>query len=166
MEYTGSIQKLRHWSQELLGYEFAIIHRASSMIKDVDDLSRHIDVLVHRYLTQARCMHLVDIAKRPFAYSFNSFFLVPIPVVSLHLIVILPLKHLRPFPRFQLFIIIHFTLLRHLFFNHFTSQNLLLIPFITLSPLKILVGSLLTPLLPLLVHSFLFSLEERLQTSD
>ena len=74
LEYTGSIQKLRHWSQELLGYEFAIIHRASSMIKDVDDLSRHIDVLIHRYLSQARGIHLVDIVKRPFAYSFNSFF--------------------------------------------------------------------------------------------
>ena len=43
------------------------------MMKDVDGLSRHIDVLIYRYLTQARSMHLVDIAKRPFSYSFDSF---------------------------------------------------------------------------------------------
>ena len=60
LEYTGSIHQLRRWSQELLGYEFAIIHRAASMMKDVDGLCRHIDVLIHRYLIQARCIHLAD----------------------------------------------------------------------------------------------------------
>ena len=73
LDYTGSIHQLRRWLQELLGYEFAIIYRAASMMKDVDVLSRHIDVLIYRYLTQARGMRLVDIAKRPFAYSFDSF---------------------------------------------------------------------------------------------
>ena len=63
LEYTGSIHQLRRWSQELLGYEFAIIHRAASMMKDVDGLSRHIDVLIHRYLIQVRGMRLVDISK-------------------------------------------------------------------------------------------------------
>ena len=72
-EYTGSIHQLRRWSQELLRYEFVIIHCAASMIKDVDGLSRHIDVLIHRYLIQTRGMRLVDIAKRPFSYSFDSF---------------------------------------------------------------------------------------------
>ena len=43
------------------------------MMKDVDGLSRHIDVLIHRYLAQACSMRLVEIAKRPFAYSFDSF---------------------------------------------------------------------------------------------
>ena len=56
-----------------MGYEFAIIHRAASMMNDVDGLSRYIDILIHRYPTQASRMHLADIAKRPFAYSFDSF---------------------------------------------------------------------------------------------
>ena len=75
LEYTGSIHQLRRWSQELLGYEFAIIHRAASMIQCVDDLSRYIDILIHRYLTQASSMHLADIAKRSFVYSFDYCFL-------------------------------------------------------------------------------------------
>ena len=43
------------------------------MMKDVDGLSRHIDIFIHRYLTQASSMHLADIEKRPFAYCFDSF---------------------------------------------------------------------------------------------
>ena len=72
LEYTGSIHQLHRWSQELLGYEFAIIHRAASMMKDIDSLSHYIDVFIHRCLTQVRGICLVDIAKRPFAYSFDS----------------------------------------------------------------------------------------------
>ena len=73
LEYTGSIHQLHRWSQERLGYEFANIHRAASIMKDVDGLSRHIDVLIHRCLIQASCMHLAHRTTRPFAYSFDSF---------------------------------------------------------------------------------------------
>ena len=166
LEYTGSIHQLRRWSHELLGYEFAIIHRAASMMKDVDGLSRHIDVLVHRYLIQAHGMRLVDISKRPFAYSFDSF----ISYSNPHYVTVsdstFTTEATSNLPHFQLFIILHFTLLRRLFFNHIPFQKLLLIPFITLFPLKILFGYLLTPSLPLSIHSFLFGLEERLQTYD
>ena len=50
LEYTGSIHQLRRWSQEIFGYTFAIIHHAASMIKDVDGLTLHIDIFIHRYL--------------------------------------------------------------------------------------------------------------------
>ena len=93
-------------------------------------------------------------------------FLTLTPIVPLLLTVLLLLKQLRTFPHFQLFVIFHFTLLRRLFFNRIPFQKLLLIPFITLFPLKILFFSLLTPSLPLSVHSFLFGLERRLQTLD
>ena len=93
-------------------------------------------------------------------------FLVLILVVSLLLILLYTLKHLQPFPHFQLFVILYFTLLPHLFFNHIPFQNLLHILFITLFPLKKLFGSLLTQLLSLSVHSFFFDLEERLQNPD
>ena len=61
LEYTGSIHQLRRWSQELFGCELAIIHREASIMKDVDGLSRHIHILIHRYFTQASRMRLADI---------------------------------------------------------------------------------------------------------
>ena len=42
-------------------------------MKDVDDLSRHIDVLIHRYLIQAARMRADDVAQRPFVYSYVAF---------------------------------------------------------------------------------------------
>lgn len=134
LEYTGSIHQPRCWSQELFDYEFAIIHRAASMIKDVDGLSSHIDILIHGYLTQASRMRLTDIVLRSFAYSLVRLTLVLIHVVSLLLTLLYPLKYLQPFPYFQLFIILQFTLLQNLFFNHIPFQNLFHIPFIILSP--------------------------------
>ena len=83
LDYTGSIHQIRRWSQELFGYEFAIIHRAASMMKDVDGLSRHIDILIHGFLTQANRMRVNDIALRSFAYSYDLFNTVPTHVVSL-----------------------------------------------------------------------------------
>ena len=74
LEYTGSIHQLRRWSQKLLGYEFAIIHRKASMIKDMDDLSGHIDLLIHRYLTQSSLMQTDDVIQRPFVYSYDYFY--------------------------------------------------------------------------------------------
>ena len=73
MEYSDNIRHLRRWSQELLGYEFTIIHRVARMMKDVDGSSRHIDVLIHRYLTQAARMRADDVAQRPSVYSCDTF---------------------------------------------------------------------------------------------
>ena len=98
LEYTGSIHQPRCWSQELFDYEFAIIHRAASIIKDVDGLSSHIDILIHGYLTQASRMRLTDIVLRSFAYSLVRLTLVLIHVVSLLLTLLYPLKYLQPFP--------------------------------------------------------------------
>ena len=42
-------------------------------MKDMDGLSRHIDVFIHRYLTQANRIRVNDIALRSFAYSCDSF---------------------------------------------------------------------------------------------
>ena len=136
------------------------------MMKDVDGLSRLIDVLIHHYLTQARSMRLADIAKRPFAYSFGSFISCSNPRRVTASEITITTEKSSTLPHFQLFIILHFTLLPYLLFNHIPFQNLLHIPFITLFPLMTLLGSLLTQLLPLSVHSFLFGLKERLQTSD
>ena len=72
-EYTGNIHQLQRWYQELFGYEFAIIHRVTSMMKYVDGLGRYIDVLIHRYFAQAARMRADDVAQRPFVYSYDAF---------------------------------------------------------------------------------------------
>ena len=72
-EYSGFIYQLRRWSQELFGYEFAIIHRVSRMIKDVDGLPSHIEPFIHSYLVQDNHIHFDDMATRPFTFSYNLF---------------------------------------------------------------------------------------------
>ena len=72
-EYTGNIHKLQCWSQELFGYEFAIIHSVASMMKDADGLSRYIDVLIHCYFAQAAHVRADDVVQRPFVYSYDAF---------------------------------------------------------------------------------------------
>ena len=42
-------------------------------MKDMDGLHRHIDILIHRHLTQANRVCVNDIALRPFPYSYDSF---------------------------------------------------------------------------------------------
>jgi hypothetical protein len=45
LEYDGNIHQVRRWLQELLGYQFSVIHCPERMMKDVDALSRgrHLD---------------------------------------------------------------------------------------------------------------------------
>ena len=64
LEYTGSIRQLWCWSQELFIYEFAIIYRVISMIKDVDGLSCHIDILIYR----------VSYPNLSYAHSLTSYY--------------------------------------------------------------------------------------------
>ena len=40
IDYTGSIPVICRWAQELLGYEFTVIHRPHKMMMDVDALLR------------------------------------------------------------------------------------------------------------------------------
>ena len=159
LEYTLNIHQLHCWSQDLVGYEFAMIHQATSMMKDFDDLSRHIDVLIHRYLIQASCMHLADRTKRPFAYSFDSFVACSNPRRVTACDTTISTASSSPLPHFQLFTTLHLTLLPHQVSNHIPSQILLQILFVTLFPLKKLYGYLLILLLLHSVLSFLFGLE-------
>ena len=43
------------------------------MIKDVDSVSRCVDPLVHQYNTTFFGLHIEDVTKYPFAYSFDVF---------------------------------------------------------------------------------------------
>lgn len=57
LEYSGSIYQLKHWRQELLGYEFIIIHCSAAMIGNVDGISRNIKHLVYKYLITTLRLH-------------------------------------------------------------------------------------------------------------
>lgn len=72
-EYSGFIYQLRRLSQEIFGYEFAIIYRVSCMIKDVDEISSHIEPFIHSYLVQDNHIYFDDMATRPFTFSYNLF---------------------------------------------------------------------------------------------
>ena len=48
LKYNDSIHRLKRWSQELLEYEFVIVHRLAAIMKDVDSISRYIDPLVRQ----------------------------------------------------------------------------------------------------------------------
>ena len=56
-----------------MAYEFVCIHRQNKMMKDVDDICRHIDPLIHRYLVDTAAMRSDDIMLRPFTYKFDFF---------------------------------------------------------------------------------------------
>ena len=79
LEYFGPVHQLQRWSQELMGYEYAFIHRPARMIRDVDDLSRRSGKCVAAYLLQTGQMRDRDIVDRPAAYSFDYFMQSPRP---------------------------------------------------------------------------------------
>ena len=61
LEYDESIHQLKYWTQELMAYEFVSIHHPNKMMKDVDDVYRHIDTRIHHYLVNAVDMRSGDI---------------------------------------------------------------------------------------------------------
>ena len=73
IENDDSIHQLKRWTQEFLAYEFVIIYRVASMMKNVDSISRYVNPLVHQYNMTAIRLHSKDFTKRPFAYCFDVF---------------------------------------------------------------------------------------------
>ena len=152
MEYSGNIHQLRRWSQELLGYEFPIIHHVARMMKDVDGLSRHIDILIHCHLTQAARMRADDVAQRPSVYSYNTFNTcsnprrittsnVTIVTKSSSLLPALSIIHHSPINFTSMYTVQSYPI------NKPTSHN-----FHHIVPQKTSFGYLLTPLPPLSYH--------------
>ena len=73
IEYNGSIHQLTRWSQELLAYEFVVIHRLAAMMQDIEGVSRYIDPIVHQYTIIASSLLAEDVTIHLFAYSFDVF---------------------------------------------------------------------------------------------
>ena len=106
-----------------MAYKFVYLHRLNKMMKDVDDVCRHINPLIYRYFVDTTTMRSGDIALQPFAYNFDFFptvlTLVMFPTMMLSLIPSLSLL----FQLLQYFIIIQFG--SHLTCIHSSQEHLL-----------------------------------------
>ena len=77
LEYKGSNPQLRRWCQELMGYDFVVIHRCARMMKDVDTLTRRFNRAITLHCMQAYLMRSRDKLYRPLAYDFDHFHTTP-----------------------------------------------------------------------------------------
>ena len=68
MEYDGSIRMICRWAQELVGYQFSMIHRNKLMMNDVDALTRRFGLLIATHCYIAGMLHRRDITQQPIAY--------------------------------------------------------------------------------------------------
>ena len=73
LEYNGSSHQLRRWCQELMGYNFAIIHRKERMMRKVDTVSRRFRKTITLHVMQAHLMRSRDVLTRPLLYSLDHF---------------------------------------------------------------------------------------------
>ena len=67
LEYEGTISYIYRWSQELLGYHFACIHRHNCMMADFDSLTRKYTKSIAQYLAVSYLLHQKDLQARPSA---------------------------------------------------------------------------------------------------
>ena len=72
LEYEGNIPQICRWLQELLGYQFTVVHRNYKIMMDVDDLSRRFGSLISTHCAIAYMLHYIDIKNRPDAYIGES----------------------------------------------------------------------------------------------
>ena len=77
LKHFGPVHQLRRWSQELMGYEYAFIHRLAKMMKNIDARSRHFGKNVAAYLVQAVHMRQHDLVERSAAHNFDYFTITP-----------------------------------------------------------------------------------------
>lgn len=70
LEYNGSISFVLWWAQELLCYNFTVVHRSAHMMVDVDGLSRR--PLITPHCLVALILSSKDRTNRPKAYDRYS----------------------------------------------------------------------------------------------
>ena len=65
VEYDGSNHMLQRWAQDLLGYDFEVVHRSERMMRDVDALSRLHHPLVAKYMATAVALRAESFDRNP-----------------------------------------------------------------------------------------------------
>ena len=73
LDYSGSIHMVSRWAQELLGYNFSIIHRTWKMMVDVDALGRQYTPDIENHIAIAALLRQQDNELRPDAYRLSKF---------------------------------------------------------------------------------------------
>ena len=59
------------WVQELLAYQYSVIHLNKRMTTDVDALTRRFEPLISSHCCIAELLHRRDVARRPLAYEVS-----------------------------------------------------------------------------------------------
>ena len=118
LEYWRSIHQLRRWSQERFWYGFATIHRIASIMRDVDVLSCHIDILIHRTLFKYTIYEVIISYYDHLIILMILLTLVLMHVLSLSPTQLLLQKYLPLFLRYLLFIILSLIFLQTQLYNH------------------------------------------------
>ena len=73
LDYRGTIHMICRWSQEMLGYNFSVVHREARMMEDVDALSRMYDRDTATHCMIASSLKAQDETLRPDAYNSQKF---------------------------------------------------------------------------------------------
>ena len=73
LEYMGSIPMVCRWAQELLGYQFTVVHRPNRMMVDVDSLTRRYGPLIAMHCMVSYILHRRDVVHKPLAYDRAAF---------------------------------------------------------------------------------------------
>ena len=73
LDYDGSIHMIKRWSQELLGYQFSVVHRPAKMMTDVDALGRQFSPDIAEHLRISTLLHSIDKSARNPAYDPATF---------------------------------------------------------------------------------------------
>ena len=73
LEYDGSIPMICRWAQELLGYQFSVLHRNNRTTADVDVLTRRFGPLIAEHYCIAAILHRRDGYRRPLTYERTCF---------------------------------------------------------------------------------------------
>ena len=60
---------IKRWAKDLLGYQFAVVHRNAKMMKDVDGLNRFYEPEIAEFLKVAAILQIDDAKKQPDAYN-------------------------------------------------------------------------------------------------
>ena len=84
LDYRGTIHMISRWAQELLGYNFEIVHRSDSMMRDVDSITRRYTAQYATHFMIAATLRVIDKVSRPTAYQNSKFHTQPTRIKHTH----------------------------------------------------------------------------------
>ena len=77
LEYSDTIPMVCRWVQELLGYQFTVVHRSNRIMVDVDSLTRRYGPLIAMHCMVATILRQRDITLKALAYDSSIFLTCP-----------------------------------------------------------------------------------------